>query len=37
MAGPVLILPDEGIRWPGGGVGHLTFDMTKSSGGVIGF
>jgi hypothetical protein len=35
---PVLVMRDEGIRWPGGGgIGHLTLDMTQSKGGAIGF
>ena len=35
---PVLILPNDGIRWPGGGgIAHLTIDMTASKGGVIQF
>jgi hypothetical protein len=35
---PVLILPAEGLRWPGGGgIGHLSIDMTKSKGGLIRF
>lgn len=35
---PVQILPEDGVRWPGGGgIAHLTLDMTASKGGVIGF
>lgn len=35
---PVLILPLDGIRWPGGGgIGHLTVDLTGGKGGFIGF
>jgi hypothetical protein len=35
---PVLILPVEGIRWPGGGgIGHLTVNMNQSSGGLLAF
>lgn len=36
---PVLILPDEGIRWPGGrgGISHLTIDLTESKVGLIAF
>lgn len=36
---PVLILPDQGLRWPGGGgLGHLTVDMTEvKKGGLIKF
>jgi hypothetical protein len=35
---PVLILPDEGVRWPGGGgMGHLTIDLTASKAGLIAF
>jgi hypothetical protein len=38
LEGPLLVLRDEGIRWPGGGgIGHLTIDMTESTGGMIGF
>jgi hypothetical protein len=34
---PVLILPDDGIRWPGGdGISHLTVDLTNG-GGFINF
>jgi hypothetical protein len=35
---PVQILPDDGLRFPGGGgIAHLTLDVTASKGGVIGF
>ncbi len=35
---PVLVLPDEGIRWPGGGgISHLTVDLTSSQAGFIDF
>jgi hypothetical protein len=35
---PLLILPDEGISWPGGGgIAHLTFDLTQSKGGLLNF
>jgi len=35
---PVLILPEEGVRWPGGGgISRLTVDMTASKGGFIAF
>ncbi len=35
---PVLILPDDGVRWPGGGgISRLTVDMTASKGGFIAF
>lgn len=35
---PIEILPADGVRWPGGGgIGHLTVDMTQSSGGFIAF
>jgi hypothetical protein len=38
LSEPVLILPSEGIRWPGGGgIGHLTVDLTASQAGFIGF
>ena len=35
---PVQILPNDGVRFPGGGgISHLTMDMTASKGGVIDF
>ncbi len=35
---PIEILPKDGIRWPGGGgIGHLTVDLTQGSGGFIEF
>jgi len=35
---PFLILQDDGIRWPGGGgIGHLTIDLTQSEGGMLNF
>ncbi len=35
---PVLILPLEGIHWPGGGgISHLTVDLTGGNAGFIGF
>lgn len=35
---PVQVLPVDGLRFPGGGgIAHLTFDVTKSKGGVIDF
>jgi len=38
IAEAVQILPDEGLRFPGGGgIGHLTLDVTASKGGVIAF
>ncbi len=38
LSDPVLILPSEGIRWPGGGgIGHLTVDLTASRAGFIDF
>ena len=38
IAEPIQILPDEGLRFPGGGgIGHLTLDVTASKGGVIAF
>ncbi len=38
LSEPVLILPSEGIRWPGGGgIGHLTVDLTAGQAGLIAF
>jgi len=38
VAEPVQILPNDGLRFPGGGgIAHLTLDCTASKGGVIGF
>lgn len=35
---PVLILSNDGVRWPGGGgISHLTIDLTASKGGFIAF
>lgn len=35
---PLIIHPQDGIIWPGGGgISHLTLDMTQSSGGVLNF
>jgi hypothetical protein len=35
-AEPVLITRSDGIRWPGGGgIGHLTLDMTQAKGGAV--
>jgi hypothetical protein len=35
---PLQILPDDGLRFPGGGgIAHLTLDVTASKGGVINF
>ncbi len=38
VAEPVVILPDDGVRWPGGGgISRLTVDMTASKGGFLEF
>ena len=38
MPEPVVILPDDGVRWPGGGgISRLTVDMTVSKGGLLDF
>lgn len=38
MPEPVVITPDDGICWPGGGgISRLTVDMTASKGGLLGF
>ncbi len=38
MPEPVLILPDHGLRWPGGGgISRLTVDMTASKAGFLSF
>jgi hypothetical protein len=35
---PLVILAEEGICWPGGGgLGHLTMDLTQSEGGLLNF
>lgn len=35
---PVEVLAQDGVRFPGGGgIGHMTVDMTAGSGGFIAF